>query len=86
MSQQQPEIVIYLTQTCPFCNMARRLLDGKGLRYEVIDIGGDWELLADKTGRNTVPQVYVGSHHVGGFDDLSAADASGQLDQILAEH
>ncbi len=85
MSQTQPEILIYLTQTCPFCNMARRLLDGKGLRYEVIDIGGDWELLEHKTGRKTVPQVYVGSHHVGGFDDLSAADASGQLDQYLTE-
>lgn len=86
MSQAQPEILIYLTQTCPFCTMARRLLDGKGLRYEVIDIGGDWDLLKEKTGRRTVPQVYIGQHHVGGFDDLSAADKSGQLDQLLTEH
>ena len=85
MNQAKPEILIYLTQTCPFCTMARRLLDGKGLQYEVIDIGGDWDLLKEKTDRRTVPQVYIGQHHVGGFDELSAADQSGQLDQLLTD-
>jgi len=84
MNQSQADTLIYLTQTCPFCHRARRLLDGKGVQYEVIDIGGDWELLKEKTGCHTVPQVFVGGHHVGGFDDLSAAEASGQLDQLLA--
>jgi len=81
-----PQVKIYLTKTCPFCTMAKRLLDGKGVQYDVIDIGNDreqWMALEQMTGRNTVPQVFVGDHHVGGFDDLSAADKSGQLDQLL---
>ncbi|MBN2646653.1 MAG: glutaredoxin 3 [Thiotrichales bacterium] len=81
-----PKVVIYLTRTCPFCNMAKRLLDSKGVSYEMIDIGNDrhaWAALEEKTGRNTVPQIFIGEHHVGGFDDLSAADRSGQLDQLL---
>uniref|UniRef100_Q31E79 Glutaredoxin n=1 Tax=Hydrogenovibrio crunogenus (strain DSM 25203 / XCL-2) TaxID=317025 RepID=Q31E79_HYDCU len=68
--------------------MAKSLLDGKGLKYDVIDVGTDrslWQELQEKTGRNTVPQVFVGDHHIGGFDDLSAADRSGELDQILAK-
>lgn len=83
-----PEIVMYSTQTCPFCTMARSLLDGKGLTYEVIDVGTDrakWSELQAKSGRNTVPQVFIGEHHVGGFDDLSAAERSGELDKLLAE-
>lgn len=81
-----PEITVYLTQSCPFCNMAKRLLDGKGLKYEMIDVGRDaelWRSMQEKSGRNTVPQIFVGEHHVGGFDDLSAADKSGELDRIL---
>jgi glutaredoxin 3 len=79
-------VVIYLTQTCPFCTMAKRLLDAKGVEYQTIDVGGDRQLWADmeaKTGRNTVPQIFIGDHHVGGFDDLSAADKRGELDALL---
>lgn len=82
-----PEVVVYATQTCPFCTMARNLLEGKGVEYQLIDVGSDramWAELQAKTGRNTVPQVFVGEHHVGGFDDLSAADNSGELDKLLA--
>jgi glutaredoxin 3 len=67
--------------------MARNLLEGKGVEYQLIDVGNDramWAELQAKTGRNTVPQVFVGEHHVGGFDDLSAADNSGELDKLLA--
>lgn len=81
-----PEITVYLTQTCPFCNMAKKLLDGKGLTYETIDVGRDAALWGDmqaKSGRNTVPQIFIGEHHVGGFDDLSAADQSGELDRLI---
>lgn len=81
-------IVIYVTQTCPFCTMAKRLLDAKGVSYDVINVGGDrdlWAAMEAKSGRNTVPQVFIGDHHVGGFDDLSAADSSGALDQLLAK-
>ncbi|MDG6774401.1 glutaredoxin 3 [Thiomicrorhabdus sp. ZW0627] len=80
------QVVIYSTQTCPFCNMAKRLLDSKGVSYETIDVGNDRQLWADmeaKTGRNTVPQIFIGDHHVGGFDDLSAADKRGEIDALL---
>jgi glutaredoxin 3 len=84
-----PEITIYLTSTCPYCNMAKNLLNGKGLSYNEINVGGDsalWAAMQEKSGRNTVPQIFIGEHHVGGFDDLSAADRSGELDKILAEN
>ncbi|MBN2866693.1 MAG: glutaredoxin 3 [Thiotrichales bacterium] len=80
------KVVIYCTATCPYCNMAKRLLDSKGASYESIDIGGDskqWADLEAKTGRNTVPQIFIGDHHVGGFDDLSAADKRGEIDSLL---
>ena len=80
------KVVIYCTKTCPYCNMAKRLLDSKGATYESIDIGGDAKLWADleaKTGRNTVPQVFIGDQHIGGFDELSAADKRGEIDPLL---
>lgn len=80
------QVVIYCTQSCPFCTMAKRLLDSKGVSYESIDVGGSSQLWAEmeaKTGRNTVPQVYIGDHHVGGFDELSAADKRGEVDALL---
>lgn len=88
MSSTQPEIIVYATKTCPFCTMAKSLLDGKELKYDLIDVGTDrsmWQAMQEKSGRNTVPQVFVGDHHIGGFDELSAADRSGELDQILAK-
>ncbi|BCN94230.1 glutaredoxin 3 [Thiomicrorhabdus immobilis] len=80
------EVVIYCTATCPYCLMAKRLLDSKGVEYQSIDIGNDaekWAELEAKTGRNTVPQVFIGEHHIGGFDDLSAADKRGEIDPLL---
>ncbi|MEA3405277.1 MAG: glutaredoxin 3 [Pseudomonadota bacterium] len=80
------QVVIYCTATCPYCNMAKRLLDSKGVTYETIDVGGNAQMWADmeaKTGRNTVPQIFIGDHHVGGFDDLSAADKRGEIDPLL---
>lgn len=79
--------VMYSTNSCPYCNMAKRLLDSKGVVYDVINVGGNttlWQEMTAKTGRNTVPQIYIGDHHVGGFDDLSAADKRGDLDKLLA--
>jgi glutaredoxin 3 len=81
-----PEITIYLTPTCPYCNMAIKLLKDKGLSYDAINVGGNsalWQEMEQISGRNTVPQIFIGSHHVGGFDDLSAANASGELDKIM---
>lgn len=80
-------VVMYSTGICPYCTMAERLLKAKGV--DVIDkvrIDLDPERRAEmmqKTGRRTVPQIYIGETHVGGFDDLSALDRSGKLDPLL---
>ncbi|MDE2089082.1 MAG: glutaredoxin 3 [Gammaproteobacteria bacterium] len=80
------EIVIYGTQTCPYCARARRLLDRKGVKYiEVrvyLDISRRREM-ETRAGRNSVPQIFIGDLHVGGFDDLSALDQEGNLDALL---
>jgi len=66
--------------------MAYQLLDEKGVVYEKISVDDNpdiWEEINLKTGRNTVPQIYINDHYVGGFDDLSAADRSGELSEII---
>ena len=80
-------VLMYSTGVCPYCNMAERLLKAKGIdEIEKIRIDLDPEqraLMMKKTGRRTVPQIYIGEIHVGGFDDLSALDREGKLDPIL---
>lgn len=82
-----PKITIYLTGACPFCHMAERLLLSKGaVTIDKIRVDLDpaqREEMMKKTGRRTVPQIYIGEHHVGGFDDLSALDKAGELDPLL---
>jgi len=82
-----PQIVIYSKEYCPYCRMARQLLDNKGVDYQLIDIEGKHELrdrMIERSGRRTVPQIFVGEHHVGGFDDLNALERKGQLDDLLS--
>lgn len=80
-------VLMYSTAVCPYCNMAERLLKAKGIdEIEKIRIDLDPEqraLMMEKTGRRTVPQIYIGEIHVGGFDDLSALDREGKLDPLL---
>lgn len=81
-------VTVYSTRICPYCMMAKRLLTQKGVPYEEIMVDGNDQLRADlmqRTGRRTVPQIYVGDHHVGGFDDLAALDRAGQLDPLLRD-
>ena len=83
-----PKITLFLTGACPFCHMAERLLKSKGVS-EIDKIRVDLdpvkrEEMMTKTGRRTVPQIYIGERHVGGFDDLSALDKAGELDALLA--
>ena len=79
---------MYLTGVCPFCHMAERLLRSKGvaaiekIRIDLDPVQRDQMMM--KTGRRTVPQIYIGERHVGGFDDLSALDKAGELDPLLA--
>lgn len=81
-----PEILIYTTAICPYCMMAKRLLDKKGLTYSEINVGADPGLREEmmlKTNRRTVPQIYIGDYHVGGFDELYALDQQKKLDDLL---
>ena len=81
------KVKMYTTAVCPYCNMAERLLKSKGVE-EIEKIRVDLEpeqrvTMMEKTGRRTVPQIYIGDTHVGGFDDLSALDHAGKLDPLL---
>jgi len=79
-------IVVYSTDWCPFCTRARGLLERKGAEFEVIDIDERPEARAEmmaRSGRRTVPQIFIGDTHVGGCDDLYALDAAGGLDPLL---
>ena len=83
-----PQIVMYRSNYCPYCNYAKRLLDSKGLSFKEINVETDpallEEMLTRSNGRRTVPQIFVGDVHVGGYDDLAALDQSGKLDELLA--
>jgi glutaredoxin 3 len=83
-----PRVEIYTKFLCPYCARAKKLLDGKGVAYEEIDIsmGGEKrnEMLQRANGRHTVPQIFIADRHVGGSDDLAELERSGQLDPLLA--
>jgi len=79
-------VKIYTTSWCPYCVRAKRLLDKKGISYEEVDVESDDETrarLVQQTGRRTVPQIFIGEHHVGGSDDLHELEAQGRLDSLL---
>jgi len=84
MSQK---VTMYSTGVCPFCQRAERLLRSKGVAaIEKIRVDLDPERrfeMMEKTGRRTVPQIYIGETHVGGFEDLAALDHAGRLDAML---
>lgn len=80
-------VVMYCTAVCPYCVRAEQLLKSKGVS-EITKIRIDLnpeerDLMMAKTGRRTVPQIYIGETHVGGFDDLAALDRAGGLDPLL---
>ena len=81
------EVTIYTSPYCGFCFRAKHLLDAKGVTYNEIDVTVDPGLRRVMTeragGRHTVPQIFIGETHVGGFTDLDALDAAGQLDKLL---
>lgn len=82
-----PKVIMYCTEQCPFCVMAERLLLRKGVNpLEKIRVDRDSSLreqMVRITGRRTVPQIFIGDVHVGGYDDLSALERRGQLDELL---
>lgn len=82
------KVLMYCTAVCPYCVRAEQLLQRKGVaEIEKIRIDLQPELrvaMMEKTGRRTVPQIYIGEHHVGGYDDMAALDRAGELDKLLA--
>lgn len=84
----QPHILMYATSWCPYCQQARALLAGRHLQFEEIDVEAEpakREEMKARSGRNTVPQIFIGTTHVGGCDDLYALDREGKLDPLLKE-
>ncbi|HEY1899724.1 MAG TPA: glutaredoxin 3 [Steroidobacteraceae bacterium] len=82
------KVQFYATRWCPYCSQARELLISKGVEIEEIDVearpGAREEMIA-RSGRHTVPQIFINQTHIGGCDDLIALDAAGGLDPLLQE-
>jgi glutaredoxin 3 len=80
------KITIYTTEVCPYCVRAKALLKRKGLEFVEIDVSDEKDRVAmmEKSGgRRSVPQIFVGNHHVGGCDDLYALEKEGKLDELV---
>ncbi len=84
-----PGVSMYCTAVCPYCVAAERLLHSKSVaQIEKIRVDlqpARRQEMLERTGRRTVPQIYIGDRHVGGFDDLAALDAAGGLDPLLRD-
>jgi glutaredoxin 3 len=77
---------MYMTGWCPYCQRAKQLLTGKNVAFKEIDVDDDARLreeMTERSGRRTVPQIFIGDRHVGGFDDLYALDVTGELDRLI---
>lgn len=86
---KHPPVKMYSTRFCPYCMRARSLLKRKGVEWDEIDVGGDtdlWQEMESLSGRDTVPQIFIGDLHIGGYDDMAALDRAGQLDSLLFNH
>ena len=87
MSKIQADIIVYLTQSCPYCVRAKSLLNSKEINYTEIDVGAQPELqnemIQKSSGVTSVPQIFIDETHVGGCDALFAAESAGKLDALL---
>jgi glutaredoxin 3 len=82
----QPAITLYVTGWCPYCDRAKGLLTDKSLVFKEINVDDDAKLrdeMVARSGRRTVPQIFIGDTHVGGCDDLFALEGSGELDRLI---
>lgn len=82
----QSAVLIYATATCPFCAAARNLLRDKGVTWTEVAVDSDRgkrEEMIERSGQRSVPQIFIGDEHLGGFDDLDALDQEGALDRML---
>jgi glutaredoxin 3 len=82
-----PEVIVYSSDYCPYCSRAKQLLNSKKVAFDEIVVDGKPQLRSEmikKAGRTSVPQIWIGSVHVGGCDDLFALERAGKLDALLA--
>ena len=87
-AQNHPHVLMYATAVCPYCVRARRLLERKGVTYEEIRIDRDrdqLQVMIQRSKRTTVPQIFIGDAHVGGYDDLARLEEAGRLDALLEQ-
>jgi len=80
------KVLVYTTRFCPYCMQAKVLLNGKGVAFEEIDVGGDALVrtkMIEESGRRTVPQIFINGTPIGGFDELRALEEQGELDRLL---
>ncbi|MEB0043528.1 MULTISPECIES: glutaredoxin 3 [unclassified Pseudomonas] len=80
------DVIVYSSDWCPYCMRAKQLLESKGVAFEEVRVDGKPQLRAEmtqKAGRTSVPQIWIGSDHVGGCDDLFALERAGKLDALL---
>jgi len=83
---RQAEVVVFLSRSCLYCIRAKRLLDSKGVHYTSVLVDGDpaaWDEMEARSGRSTVPQIFIDKQPAGGFSDIAALDRQGQLDNLL---
>jgi glutaredoxin 3 len=83
-----PTVQMYATALCPYCVRARRLLKRKGIEFEEIRVDKDQDqmrTMIQRSQRTTVPQVFIGGQHIGGYDDMAALDQAGKLDPLLSD-
>jgi glutaredoxin 3 len=81
-----PEVIVYSSDYCPYCSRAKQLLNSKKVAFDEIVVDGKPQLRSEmikKAGRTSVPQIWIGSVHVGGCDDLFALERAGKLDALL---
>jgi len=84
--KKHPRITVYTSAFCPYCNWAKKLLNAKKVGYREIRIDkepSEAQVMVKRAGRTSVPQIFIGDFHVGGYDDLAAMDRSGKLDPML---
>ena len=83
---RQAEVVVYLSRSCFYCIRAKHLLERKGVQYTSIAVDGDpalWDDMEARSGRSTVPQIFIDNRPIGGFSDMNTLERDGQLDALL---
>ncbi len=81
-----PNVIVYSTNVCPYCVRAKTLLQRKGVAFKEIKVDRDMaqmRQMMEKSQRRTVPQIFIGDYHIGGYDDMAELDAAGKLDKLL---